>query len=254
MLNWFLILILGFCIGAVVISLGGGGAAIYLGILTSVFHLPAAVAATTSLLTAFPSLVTGAFSQYRTGHINFKIGNQMMIAAVPATIVGSLVAPAIPKAFYTWLIAIILMLLGLDIFVRMLKPNSKTTTAAPKNQRLEASLYGILSGLMVGMVGIAGMSGGALILAGLLLMNLDMIHAAATSAYVLVGTTFVGLFFHLTNSQVDWHIGSALMIGAILGSLCAPYAAKYFKSPKVQRGIQMGAGVVLFIMGITMVI
>ena len=47
------------------------------------------------------------------------------------------------------------------------------------------------------MVGIDGLSGGGPIVAGLLLMGLDMINAAATSAYVLIGTSIVGALLHV---------------------------------------------------------
>lgn len=40
----------------------GGGGAIYLGILTTIFHLPAATAATISLITAIPSLLLRAYA------------------------------------------------------------------------------------------------------------------------------------------------------------------------------------------------
>ncbi|VDG24602.1 TSUP family transporter [Lactiplantibacillus mudanjiangensis] len=70
----------------------GGGGAIYLGILTTIFHLPAATAATISLITAIPSLLLRAYAYYCQGEVNFKIGNKMLIAALPAVIIGSLLA------------------------------------------------------------------------------------------------------------------------------------------------------------------
>ncbi|KIO94760.1 hypothetical protein N624_0874 [Levilactobacillus brevis] len=49
-----------------------------------------------------------------------------------------------------------------------------------------------------------------------------MLPAAATSAYVLVGTSLVGLLFHLSANNIDWSVGLSLMIGAVLGALCRP--------------------------------
>lgn len=213
---WFILLVTGFLVGLFVLSTGGGGAAVYLGLLTTLFHLSPAVAASTSLFTAFPSLLVGAYGHYRTGQIHFRVGNQMLLAAIPATIIGALISPIIPQKLYTWIVATILFLLGLEILIKILiSSNQRPAT----HKTLQAILYGIISGLMVG---IAGLSGGGPIIAGLLALGLDMVPAAATSAYVLVGTSFVGLLFHLSANNIDWRIGIYLAIGAILGAFCAP--------------------------------
>lgn len=86
----FLILI-GLAVGVFVISLGGGGGAIYLGVLTAIFQLPPATAAATSIVTALPALILGSLAYYRQGLINFQLGNRMMLSAIPSIIVGYLI-------------------------------------------------------------------------------------------------------------------------------------------------------------------
>lgn len=54
--------IVGFLIGLIIISFGGGGGAFYVGILTAFFNIPPSVAASTSLATMIPTTATGAFS------------------------------------------------------------------------------------------------------------------------------------------------------------------------------------------------
>lgn len=159
-----LLLIIGFIVGMVVISMGGGGAAIYLGLLSSVFDLSPSAAAATSLITVVPSLLLGAYGYYREGQINIKIGNQMLLTALPAVVVGSLVSPYIPQTIYQWIIGIILVVLGINILVQA----HKKAKPVPRDNRVIASLFGALAGLMVG---IAGLSGGGPIMAGLLMMD-----------------------------------------------------------------------------------
>ncbi|MFN1208389.1 TSUP family transporter, partial [Enterococcus lactis] len=77
------LIVFGVAVGMLTILLGGGGGAIYLGILTGVIGLNAANAASTSLVTSLPPLIIGAISYYRQGKIDVKIGNQMLIAALP---------------------------------------------------------------------------------------------------------------------------------------------------------------------------
>lgn len=246
-MTWLILLVTGFLVGLLVISTGGGGAAIYLGLLTTVFHLAPGSAAATSLFTAFPSLLVGAYGHYRTGQIHFKVGNQMLIAAIPATIVGALISPYIPIKLYTWLVAIILFLLGVQILVKRF---SHRQSKPIQHQGLQAACYGVLSGLMVG---VAGLSGGGPIIAGLLVLGLDMIPAAATSAYVLVGTTLVGLIFHMSANNVNWSIGVSLMIGAMLGAFCAPRLLMHADPQKLNAYLKPFMGVLIIFMALKMV-
>ncbi|WP_203639116.1 sulfite exporter TauE/SafE family protein [Levilactobacillus wangkuiensis] len=245
---WLVFLIIGFLVGLLVISTGGGGAAIYLGLLTSVFGLAPAVAASTSLFTAFPSLVVGAYGHYRTGQIHFKVGNQMLMTAVPATVIGALLAPYIPNDVYTWIVAIILTGLGVQVLVKRFLTH---TNKPARHQGLQAAIYGMLSGIMVG---VAGLSGGGPIIAGLLVLGLDMLPAAATSSYVLVGTSLVGLLFHLSANNIDWHVGIGLMIGAVLGAICAPRLLMHVNPEKLNYYVKPFMGVLLLVMGLRMIL
>lgn len=237
------LLLIGLVVGFFVISMGGG-AAIYLGVLTTMFHLEPATAAATSLITALPSLILGSLGYYRQRTINFKVGNQMLLAALPAVIVGSLVSPFIPKIIYTWVVGLILAALGINIMFN----RGGNATQQPKG-RLKASLFGILSGLMVG---VAGLSGGGPILAGLLILGLSTVNAVATSSYVLVSMTIVGAIFHTAGSQVDWNAGIGLMIGALIGAAIAPYAMNKLMHNSKNAGSKLKPvmGILLIIMGI----
>ena len=64
-MNSLILIFIGFLVGLFVISMGGGGAAVYLGVLTTIVGLEGTEAVSTSLVIAFPALVFGAFSYYR---------------------------------------------------------------------------------------------------------------------------------------------------------------------------------------------
>ena len=53
--NLLLMVIVGLAVGIFVISLGGGGGAIYLGVLTAIFQLSPGAAAATSIFTSLPA-------------------------------------------------------------------------------------------------------------------------------------------------------------------------------------------------------
>jgi uncharacterized membrane protein YfcA len=241
--------IIGLIIGTFVILFGGGGAAIYLGILTGVFGLKASSAASTSLVTVLPCLFMGAWSYYRQGQIDFKIGNQMLLTAIPAVIIGSLCSSYIPDWIYKWIIGIILIVLGINMLVQYIRSLHSTDKhpSATKHSRLKAGLYGILGGLMVG---VAGMSGGAVIIAGLFLLGLKAFNATATSTYVLVFMSTVGALFHIAGGQVDWQAGLPLMIGALIGAIIAPRLAIVLAKTKITDYLKPAIGVFLAILGV----
>lgn len=239
----FLLIILGIVIGTIVISLGGGGAAFYLGILSSSFNLPPATAAATSIVTALPSLIIGTIAYIRQGRVNFHLGNQMLIASLPSVIIGALISPYIPQKLYKWLIAIILVVLGIQIIIKQLSHSTKKK----EHGKFAAAMYGVLSGLMVG---VAGLSGGGPILAGLLILGLDTFNATATSSYVLVGMCSLGAILHLTTGDVYWKAGIPLIIGAIIGAIIAPLLVNKLAKSKHAYLVQYFIAILLIIMGI----
>lgn len=239
-MNILLLIIVGFIIGTVVITLGGGGAAFYLGILTTVFGLGPASAAATSLVTSFPSLLIGSYSYFRIHKIKLRIAWRMIIFAVPAVVVGSLISPYIPVKIYSYIIGGILAILGLQtLFSRQKDHQNPNKWLAP--------VYGVISGLMVG---VGGLSGGGPVVAGLLVMGSDMVTAAATSSLVLVVMTATGLIFHLSAGNVDWSVGLGLMFGAILGSFLAPVLLGKLDPQKFTKYVKPILGVLLVVMGV----
>lgn len=242
-----LLIFLGFLVGAFIISMGGGGGAFYLGILVSIAHLSPSSAAATSLFTALPALIVGTYSHYRTGNMRFSYGNKLLITALPATIIGSLSSQYIPVIIYTWAIAIILFILGIQTIRQSFLKGSKKSRLRPWT----VYLFGALSGLMVG---IAGMSGGGPVMAGLLLLGLNMPQSAATSSYVLIALSIIGLFFHSTQGNIDWQVGLLVMAGSLVGAAIMPRILAHFDPRKVTAILRPIMGIIMVIMAIQFVI
>ncbi|WP_155286656.1 sulfite exporter TauE/SafE family protein [Lacticaseibacillus zhaodongensis] len=244
-MHFVLLTCIGLLVGTIVILFGGGGGAIYLGILTGGFGIPAAAAAATSLITSLSSLMIGAWRYHQQGQIQTRIGTQMLIPAIPAVIIGVMLSKFIPTPVYSWLIAIVLVALGVGMLSQKSKQKGPNTT--DPHVRVKAGAYGIIAGLMVG---VAGMSGGGIILGGLFLLGLSGFDATATSAYVLVFMNIVGSLFHIGSGQVAWSVGLPLMIGAMLGALIAPQLALRLRNTKVAVYMKPVMAVLLIILGI----
>lgn len=230
--------------GVFVISLGGGGGAIYLGVLTALFNLPPATAAATSIVTALPALLVGAWSYYRRGMIEFRLGNRMLVAAIPSIFIGFWISPWLPEKLYKLVIGLILAALGIRIIYKTYHRSAKQ----PTSSKWGSIAYGVIGGLMVG---VAGLSGGGPITAGLLLLGVGMANASATSAYVLVGMSTVGALLHLSGGAVDWQAAGGLIVGSLVGALLAPPVILWLtRKPQRALVIKLILGAMLIVMGI----
>jgi Predicted permeases len=133
--NLLLMVIVGLAVGIFVISLGGGGGAIYLGVLTAIFQLSPGAAAATSIVTSLPALITGSWSYYRRGLINFRLGNRMLIAAIPSIFVGFFISPWLPERVYKLVIGLILIFLGVQLIVKLYRQPKRGTRAVFHRKR-----------------------------------------------------------------------------------------------------------------------
>ena len=242
--NLILLIAVGLLVGGFVISLGGGGGAIYLGVLTALFNLPPATAAATSIVTALPALLVGAWSYYRRGMIEFRLGNRMLVAAIPSIFIGFWISPWLPEKLYKLVIGLILAALGIRIIYKTYHRSAKQ----PTSSKWGSIAYGVIGGLMVG---VAGLSGGGPITAGLLLLGVGMANASATSAYVLVGMSIVGALLHLSGGAVDWQAAGGLIVGSLVGALLAPPVILWLtRKPQRALLIKLILGAMLIVMGI----
>ena len=245
--NILLMVIVGLAVGIFVISLGGGGGAIYLGVLTAIFQLSPGAAAATSIVTSLPALVMGSWSYYRRGLIDFSLGNRMMIAAIPSIFVGFFISPFFPERVYKIIIGAILAFLGAQLIYKVYR-QTDNKQAGRVSAKTASVLYGIMGGLMVG---IAGLSGGGPITTGLLLLGASMAEASATSSYVLVGMSIVGALLHISGGNIDWHAAGGLIAGSLVGAFLAPPVVLWMTAkPNRARIVKLFMGVFIIVMGI----
>ncbi|MEM0512975.1 sulfite exporter TauE/SafE family protein [Limosilactobacillus fermentum] len=240
-----LVVVCGFLIGFFVISTGGGGAALYLGVLTGLCGLSAAHAVDTSLLTAIPTLCFGALSFYRHGNVNVKLARQFLYFALPTVIVASLLARYIPEKIYAPLIGLVLVVLGVQMYLRKVRQTEDIHV-----DRVKAAYYAILSGLMIG---IGGLSGGGVIMAGLLAMGEDMLGTVATSSFILVWTSLIGAVMHIAGGGVSYFYALLLIIGSVTGALIAPRVLSRVNRATFDRICKPVISLIVILMGLQMI-
>ncbi|MCH3950836.1 MAG: sulfite exporter TauE/SafE family protein [Acidaminococcus sp.] len=257
--NMFLLSGVGFLIGVLIISLGGGGGGIYVGILTAFFQVPPAVAASTSLATIIPTTAIGSISHYRNGNVHVRYGLIMMASAVVGAIVGSYCSDLLPQSYYLKITGILLLVLAVQMIMGYVKKR-KNHFAAPENQKgstvsrplsaraiVTASIYGLLGGLMSGLVGV---SGSLPIVSGLTVLGCSALQVVGTSVFVLVGISISGFAMHLGLGNVNWTLVCYLSAGTIVGAFVGPMILKRIDAKKLEVALPPILIVLTVVMGV----
>jgi uncharacterized membrane protein YfcA len=252
MFQYIALPVVGFVVGLLIISLGGGGGAVYVGILTVFFNIPPAIAASTSLATTIPTTAVGTFSHWKAGNVNWHFGVTMLIGGVVGSIVGSLCSGFLPQNLYNKLTGIILLLLAVQMLVSYIKNKRKkedwqdVSQLHKKSNTIKAVCFGLLGGVMSGLV---GLSGGGPIIAGLMLLGCQALETVGTSVLVLFGIAVTGFITHLGIGSIDWQLVGLLTIGTICGAFVGPLLLKKIDKKKLEKILQPVLFIMIVVMG-----
>lgn len=252
MFQYIALPVVGFVVGLLIISLGGGGGAVYVGILTVCFNIPPAIAASTSLATTIPTTAVGTFSHWKAGNVNWRFGLTMLIGGVVGSIVGSLCSKFLPQNLYNKLTGMILLLLAVQMLVSCIKNKHKKENSEDVSQlhkrsnTIKAVCFGLLGGIMSGLV---GLSGGGPIIAGLMILGCQALETVGTSVLVLFGIAVTGFITQLGIGSIDWQLVGLLTIGTICGAFVGPLLLKKIDKKKLEKILQPVLFMMIVVMG-----
>jgi uncharacterized membrane protein YfcA len=241
--------IVGFVVGLLIISLGGGGGAVYVGILTVFFNIPPGIAASTSLATTIPTTAVGTFSHWKAGNVNWRFGLTMLIGGVVGSIIGSLCSGFLPESLYNKVTGAILLLLAVQMLVSYIKKKGDAREANQiykKSNTVKAVCFGLLGGVMSGLV---GLSGGGPIIAGLMILGCQALETVGTSVLVLFGIAVTGFATHLGIGSIDWKLVGLLTIGTVCGAFVGPVLLKRIDKKKLEKVLQPMLFIMIVVMG-----
>ena len=254
MLHILALPLVGFVVGALVVTLGGGGGAIYVGLLTTLFGVAPALAASASLATVIPTTMVGAFSHWRAGNVRLRLGLIMLSGGVAGAFVGASCSKLLPEAIYQKLTGIVLLFFAIRMLVSFLskRRGKKTGVGAEggRGKRIAAALaYGFIGGALSGLV---GLSGGGPIIAGLSALGCSALETVGTSIFVILGVSIAGFAVHLGLGSVAWSLVLPLLAGTVTGAVVAPLLLKRVDKALMEKILgpilillQSGMGLVL---------
>lgn len=234
--------IVGFLIGLLVTTLGGGGGGLYVPILTLLGVAPQ-VAVATSLATVLPTTAVGAYSHNRKGNVDVHTGIILGIGGIIGTLIGAYVANLIPPNLLKKCLGLLLLIFAIPMIRRFIKTyrnpeNHKTDLDASKDaqevvgeepdretlklqgpKRIFASLFGVAGGVLAG---VFGLSGTPPISAGLYSLGLPTLMVVGTTVFVLVFNSLAGIGGYLFLGRFDVVLTVLLGGGAVVGSFLGP--------------------------------
>lgn len=226
--NLIFIPLFGFLVGFFVSTLGGGGGGFYVPILTLIFGVSPQIAVATSLASVLPTTAAGAFSHYREGNVNIRIGLILGIGGIAGTLIGSYIANLIPPALLEKSLGVFILIMLIPMLRSIIqrhrkqkeeqKENTEKTVTLTGPKRIIASLFGVAGGILAGIFGISGTPP---ITAGLYSLGLPALMVVGTTIFVLIFNSIAGIGGYFLLGKLDIPLilllGSGSMIGAFLG-------------------------------------
>jgi uncharacterized protein len=226
----------GFFIGFLTNSLGGGGGGLFVGVLTAFFNVPGAVAASSSLATVLPTTLAGSWSHWRNGNVRLILGLPMAAGGVAGAVGGSLLSSHIPASLYKPLFAGLFIYISAQmVFKFFQRKKAKAEPPVKARQEWVGVGYGVFGGVLSGVLGISGTPP---ILVGLAVLGCSALHIIGTSVFVLAAISAAGFLTHLRVGDVQWGLVLPLAAGSILGGLTAPWVVSRVKKETLEAVYQ----------------
>jgi uncharacterized protein len=216
-----LAVLFGLAIGAVVGTVGGGGAILALPVLVYVLDQGVSPASTASLIVVAVGASAGAGAQARRGQLCWRVALVFSAPAAVGAYLGTLANASVSgEALILAFVPVMLVAAALT-FLRggaVPEPDAPGEEGCPDPDWARAGGAGLVVGAMTGFFGVGG---GFLIVPVLTtLLGLSMRRAIATSLAIITLTGLAALASHLAEgAEPDWGLTLALALSAGVGAL-----------------------------------
>ena len=244
-MNLLLAIPFGLAIGAVVGTVGGGGAILALPVFVYVLGEGVSAASTASLIVVAVAASVGAGFQARDGRVCWKVAVAFSVPAAVGAYLGTLANSHVnPQALVLAFVPV--MLLAAFLTFRR-GEDEERQEGADDECPAPLSLPATVSGLCVGaMTGFFGVGGGFLIVPALtILLGMAMRQAIATSLAIITLTGAAALASHLAQgAQPDWPLTLTLAGAAGIGALAGTAIGRRLPVATLTRSFAVVVGLV----------
>ncbi|MBL3539196.1 sulfite exporter TauE/SafE family protein [Aminivibrio sp.] len=243
----YLLPLAGLIIGFLISLMGGGGGIFYVGMLTGLFAISMDQAVSVSLATIIPTTLAASISHYRAGNVKPKTGFLLVAGGIVGVIAGSYLVTIVPVKVLKKIFGIFLLVMGTGMVISrkekhvkeeraenglLEEPNANESKPVSKLFIAKGLVFGLLGGLMSGML---GASGTPPILAGLESMGLSSLEVVGTSVMVLFFIAITGMVTHSAFGTLNWLLVILLASGTITGAILGPLFSKRINKKALEK-------------------
>lgn len=228
-----------------ILTIAGVGAAFILIPVFLTLNIPLLTAMSTALLLNSVAMVFASISYAREKLIVFKTALPILIVASILSPLGARTAEHLPKNVLLWLFVGFLVFTGsMMLFYKAKEREIETDT-----KKLVG--YGIGVGSLAGYLGgLLGVGGGNFIVPVLVWLGFNPKKASATTAFIVIFSSFSGFLGHVSLGNIDMKLLSFCAIGSVAGAMLGAYLMKKRLS---RKQVKAAIGLILYLIAVKMV-
>lgn len=228
-----------------VLTIAGVGAAFILIPVFLALGIPLLTAMSTALLLNAVAMVFASISYAKEKLIVFKTAFPILIVASILSPLGARTAEHLPRVTLLWLFVGFLIFAG----SMMLFYKAKEREVETDTKKLIG--YGVGVGSLSGYLGgLLGVGGGNFIVPVLVWLGFNPKKAAATTAFIVIFSSFSGFLGHASLGNIDMKLLAFCAIGSIAGALFGAYLMKKKLSGKQ---VKTAIGLILYLIAVKMI-
>ncbi|MDI3501927.1 MAG: uncharacterized protein PWR13_1243 [Archaeoglobi archaeon] len=241
-------------IGFFASMMGVGGGIFIVPMLTLIFSFPPQLAVGTSITAVFFTSISSSLVYFRKKLIDYRLGLILIVTSLVGVRLGALSTSIVESdviliAFGILLIYPSLMMISgrkpseiVNVLRRSSSERRKKYTRVVKvgdetfeygYSTISALLLGLGAGFASGFLGIGG--GTIMVPSMVLLLDVPMIVAVATSLFVMIPTSALGALTHFTLGNVNFGYAIPLIIGVFTGAQIGARTAQKVPSVRLRQ-------------------
>lgn len=242
--------------------IGGGGSILTVPILVYVMGMNPVLATSYSLFIVGSTSMVGAVDNYRKGFVNIKTALLFGMFSISTVFVTrKFIMPLIPETLFstahfqvtqsmaTMILFALLMLTASFAMIKSGKQKDlKEDTANKHINKSKLVLYGVLIGLVTGLLGAGG--GFLLIPVLVLILKMPMKQAVGTSLLIIALNSLIGFTGDIGHFIIQWKFLAGITLMAIAGIFLGGYLAQKINSNRLKKAF----GWFVLLMGIYIIL
>jgi len=202
------------------LTIAGVGAAFILIPVFDAMGIPIREAMSTALLLNCLAMIFASQRYIKKRLVVFRTAVPILLVATALSPLGAWSAQFVPEVPLRWLfVGFLLFAASMMLFYR-----AKVKEGAERAPTGRLLAYGAVVGGIAGYVGgLLGVGGGNIIVPVLVWLGFDPKKASATTAFIVIFSSFSGFLGHATVGEVNWMLLAATAIGSVGGAILGSY-------------------------------